>query len=120
MRKKALQTITMAAGILTALVVVVSQLFFFQTPQFSKKETSKLTADTKADKKENKQTGDEHYITLPSVSQPSPSATVEADQKSCCLLEIVFEERKSETHSINVTRTVGKFFTTLFRVIISP
>ncbi len=98
-------------GVLTAMLVVFSQLFFFEAASYAKKEI-------KTEKQEN-QPGDELTITLPSFSQPS-SVNVELHQKSFCLFEILFEKSNEERNAHPVPLLVGKFFQTLFRVIISP
>jgi hypothetical protein len=102
----------MIAGIVTALVIVFSQLFFFQVSNYNKK-------DVKTEKQQEQQS-DESYISLPSVSQPSSSLLVEGIQKSACLFEIVFEENEEEPEPSDVPLSLSKFFHTLFRVIISP
>lgn len=100
-------------GVLTALVVVFSQLFYFQTARYAKKEI-------KTEKQEKQQDhGDEANVSLPSFSQPS-SAHVEANQEPCCLLEILFEKSKEEDRTNRLPFSFSKFFQTLFRVIIAP
>src|SRR5687768_9142509 len=111
MKKERLHTITICMGVLTALVVVCSQLFFFQTARYVKKEI-------KTEKHEKQQDSDDLNVTLPSFSQPS-SAHVEANQESCCLFQILFEKSKGEDHSDQLSFSFSKLFKTLFRVIIA-
>ena len=113
MRKNRIRIWTMIMGIITALVIVFSQLFFYQNANYSKKEIKK------GEEQKEQNSSDETYITPPSVSQ-SFSTHVEGDQKSSYLFEILFEEDEVENKPIEIPRSLGKFFHTLFRVIISP
>ncbi len=100
-------------GVLTAFVVVFSQLFFFQSARYTKKEI-------KTEKQEKQQdNNDEASVTLPSFSQPS-SAHVEANHASCCLFEILFEKSKEADNTDRLPFSFSKFFQTLFKVIIAP
>ncbi len=103
----------MVMGIITALIVVFSQVFFIPATNYSKKET-------KTDREQKQKSTDESYVSLPSVSQPSPSIHVEVIQKSCFLFEILFEKGEEAEETVNFPLSLGKFFHTLFRVIISP
>lgn len=113
MRKDRIHTLTMITGVITALVVVCSQLFFFQASNPGKK-------DIKTEKEQNHPDDEAAYISLPSVSQQSHSTHVEVIQRSACLFEILFEKKKQINESLDVPLSLGKFFHTLFRVIISP
>lgn len=113
MAKKAhVQTTTLAAGILTALIIVVSQLFYFETAHACKKEI-------KTEQQQGDQSGDDAYITLPSSTLPS-STHVQFNQEAFCLFEILFEEENTEERDFNVSLPLSKFFQTLFGAIISP
>jgi hypothetical protein len=105
----------MVMGIITALVVVFSQVFYFQPTDYSKKETK-----SEQQKKQEKSSENNHsYISLPSISQSS-STHVEVDHESSFLLDILFEGKEKETRSAEVPIAFGRFFHTLFRAIISP
>ena len=110
-RKSKIRLGTLIAGILTALVVVISQLFYFQTAAHAKKEV-------KTEQQQSEDSGDEAYITLPSSTLPS-SVHIELDQ-CFCLLEIFSEEEEDEDHTINFTPPVSQFFQILLGAIISP
>lgn len=115
MAKKAhIQTTTIITGVLTALIIVVSQLFYFETAHTCKKEIK-----TEQQQDDQSQSGDEAYITLPSSTLPS-STHVEFNQEAFCLFEILFEEENTEEHDFNVSLPLSKFFQTLFGAIISP
>jgi hypothetical protein len=116
MKKNTARTLTMIVGVITALVVVFSQVFYFDAPNYAKKE-----AKTGQEKKKNKEdeTG-KSYVSLPSISQPTASTNVEADHALTFLQEILFENKKEPGNHAAVPLSLGKFFHTLFRVIISP
>jgi hypothetical protein len=106
----------MIMGVITALVVVFSQVFYFQASNYAKKEVK-----SGQEKKQDKQSEtDNHYTSLPSISQPTTATHVEADHESSFLLEILFEDKEEPTDLAAVPLSLGKFFHTLFRVIISP
>jgi hypothetical protein len=102
-------------GIITALVIVFSQVFYFQASNYAKKEVKKELG--KSDEKSSDR--DNSYITLPSISQSS-STHVEVGHESSFLQEILFEDIKEKTHRLEIPFSLGSFFNTLFRVIISP
>lgn len=115
MAKKAhIQTTTIITGVLTALIIVVSQLFYFEQAHTCKKEIK-----TEQQQSDQSQSDDGAYITLPSSTLPS-STHVEFNQEAFCLFEILFEEEKTEEHDFNVSLPLSKFFQTLFGAIISP
>lgn len=103
-------------GVFTALIIVFSQLFYFQGASFCKKEIN----TEQAPEKDTSSSGEESYISLPQGSLPSASTQVELNQESVCILEINFKEKTEEYLSTSVATLTGKFFQTLFRAIISP
>jgi H+/gluconate symporter-like permease len=113
MNKKRLHTLTIVMGVITALVMVCSQLFFFEVAKYTKK-------DVKTEKHEQQHEEDESYISLPSFSQPTSSAHVSLSHKPFCLFEILFENNKEEVDTHTIPLSLGKFLQTLFRVTISP
>jgi flagellar biosynthesis component FlhA len=114
MRKNSIQILTMITGILTALIIVFSQFFFFQNATYSKKLV-------KTEKQEEKKNNDaKTQISLPSFSQSSSAHPEVQTKSSSCLFEILFEEVGEETHTVDIPLSFGKFFQTLFRAIIAP
>lgn len=105
---------TLFFGILTALVIVLSQLFWFQAATFTKK-----VAETEQKKDAAKEATQEAQISLPSSSLPSTN-TVVVEHDFSFIHEILFEKENSTEVSKSVLQTAGKFFQTLFRAIISP
>ncbi|MBL7859149.1 MAG: hypothetical protein JNM57_15760 [Cyclobacteriaceae bacterium] len=112
MTKTKKHNLTIAFGIFTALVVVFSQLFLFESSGFQKKEV-------KTEKQEEKNGGDVAYISQPSSSLPT-STTVLSTYDSFCVLEILFESETESDHASNKSLFPEKLFFTLFRFIISP
>lgn len=105
---------TLFFGILTALVIVLSQLFWFQAATLTKK-----VAETEQQSDAPKKATQEAHISLPSSSLPS-SNTVVVEHDFSFIHEILFERENSPEVSKSVLQTAGKFFQTLFRAIISP
>ncbi len=101
---------TLFFGILTAMVIVLSQLFWFQAATFTKK-----VAETEQKSDAAKETTQEAQISLPSSSN-----TVVVEHDFSFIHEILFEKENSPEVSKSVLLTAGKFFQTLFRAIISP
>ncbi|MBT1709776.1 hypothetical protein KK062_16145 [Fulvivirgaceae bacterium PWU5] len=103
---------TLAAGVLTALIVIVSQLFYFQTAaHHSKKEVKTEQQDSS--------TPDGTYITLPSSTLPSSSHVV-FQQQVFCLFTVLVKTVETSAPDRSVSPTPSRFFRTLFRTIISP
>jgi hypothetical protein len=117
MNKQTGKILTMVAGVITALVVVFSQVFYFQAPAYAKKEVK--TGHEKKEK-QSEQKDKRQFLSLPSISQPTASTNVEADHESAFLLEILFEDKAEPADHTAIPRSLGKLFHTLFRVIISP
>jgi hypothetical protein len=105
---------TLFFGILTAMVIVLSQLFWFQAATLTKKVAAK---EQKADAA--KEATQEAQISLPSSSLPSTN-TVVVENDFSFIHEILFEKENSPEASKTILFTAGKFFQTLFRAIISP
>lgn len=115
MHKKAhIRSGMLAIGLLTALAIVVSQLFYFQanTHARAKKETKT--------EQQEQQNGDDTYVSLPSSSMPSSSHVELQQQETFCLFEIILEDKESTTHDTGIGLPINQFFQTLFGAIISP
>jgi len=112
-KRNAIRFGTLLIGVLTALAIVLSQLFFFHVPveHKVKKEHQENSTDSSA--------SDEAYYSLPSTIVPS-SAHVEVHQETFCLFEILFEEDGVETEDSGVTLPVSHYLQTLLGVVISP
>lgn len=107
--------LTLITGIITALVIVVSQFFYFEKPEPSKKE---VKTEHQQDPSSDNQS--DAYITLPSSTLPSSTTHPEFQQQSFCLFEIIYPEKEAEQHDFSVSIPLGTFFQTLFHTIISP
>lgn len=106
--------LTLAMGLLTAITVVVTQLFFFQVQE------SDYNKEVAATQQEDSSTSSEEaYFTLPSSTLPS-SNHVEVHQETFLLIEILFGEEDSSVNFELVTKPVSQWLFTLFRTAISP
>jgi hypothetical protein len=104
--------LTLLVGLLTALVIVFSQLFYFQAATYCQKKVE----TTQHDKNTG---GTESYISIPS-STISSTPHIEINQDLSFVLEILFEKKAEEQLPANITASAGRLFQTLFRFIIAP
>lgn len=104
--------LTLLAGIATAVVIIFSQLFYFQAANYCQE---KVDTEQQAHKKD----GTESYISIPSSSISSTSH-IEITQDLSFVLEILFEGESKEEEVTRISLPVDRFFQTLFRFIISP
>jgi flagellar basal body-associated protein FliL len=103
---------TIFFGIITALVVVFTQLFWFQAADFSRKSA-------KTEQQADASTETEAHISLPSTSLTTPN-TIQVEQDFSFIHEILFEKESEKKPAQTLVSVAGKFFHTLFRAIISP
>jgi hypothetical protein len=103
----------MIFGSLTAVMVIVTQLFLFEGIQ--------ETHDTgvRTEKTSDEPSGDKVFLSAP---QPSVLSSFQAglNHESVFLFEILLDSREHKGWSPEVPVSIGKYFLTLFRTIISP
>ena len=104
--------LTLLVGIVTAGVIVFSQLFYFQAATYCQEKVDTEQSDKKSDAPES-------YISIPS-STISSASTIEIHQDISFVLESLFEKEADEESDHTISLPVNKFFHTLFRFIISP
>lgn len=113
-KTEAKRKLTLAMGLLTAVMVVVTQLFFFQAQEpASKKEVAA------SQQKDSSTSSEEAYFTMPSSTLPS-SNHIEVHQETFFLIEILFGKEDSSVSFEIVTKPVSQWLFTLFRTAISP
>ena len=112
MEKERSQTASIVLGSLLALAIVFSQ---YLTPEYLSCPEKAKTEQTK-DESENKRTP---VISLPTFSIPAP-VSVQVNLIPYCLFEFFFEEDIDENYVQDDESYTGRFFETMFRVIISP
>jgi hypothetical protein len=105
--------LTLLAGIATAVVIIFSQLFYFQAANYCQE---KVDTEQQAHKKD----GTESYISIPSSSISSSSHIEITQDLSSFVLEILFEGESKEEEVTRISVPVNRIFQTLFRFIISP
>lgn len=111
--------LTLAAGIAAALLIVFSQLFYFQAATYCQKKAETEQKEKKLpDGKTNNETGHEAYISLPTNSIPSVSQ-IEISDGISFVLETVLETNEEEAITEKYV-LVNSLFQTLFRFIIAP
>ena len=112
MKKAERHFATTALGIIVALGIVASQLFYI--PQQSSEKEKIKTTQSHDDSSE-----DEVYFSVPSSTVPS-SAHVELNPNVFFLFEIFFEEKEIESTEFKISIPVSRCFRTLFGLAISP
>lgn len=116
MEKRIYKIYTILLGILTAFVVVFSQLFLYQGAELCKKEKQ----ETEAEQPASGATEDQGtFISLPTNSV-FPSLHKEVSHEAIFLFEIFFNEEEQSFYVPDVAPALGKYFQTLFHIIISP
>ncbi len=101
----------MVIGIVVALGVICSQLFYFPQTTLSKKETKAEHHQSDSD--------DQVYFSVPSTSLPS-SAHVELNPNVFFLFETLFEGSTFQIPEFKIAIPLGQFFRTVFGLTISP
>ncbi len=103
----------MIFGSLTAAMVVVTQLFFFEGPRDTH------DSGVKTEKTSDESSGEKVFFSAP---QPSVLSSFNAglSHEAVFLFEILLDGREHKAWSPEVPVSLGKYFLTLFRTIISP
>lgn len=118
MKRRQSRLILIITGLLTAAVILLSQLFFVQNNGLTKKEVK--TEQTEDLENPNQETPEDLVITAtPSISIPI-SSTIEVEKEQSFIFEILFEHEITFPNKVEINRSLGKFFQHMFRVIISP
>lgn len=118
MGKKQSRILLIITGLITAGVILFSQLFYVQNASLVKKEV-KIEQTEDQDSEDQDAQEDLVITSAPSISVPA-SATIEVEKEQAFIFEILFEQEIDFPTKVEVSRTLGKFFQHLFRVIISP
>lgn len=104
--------LVLLTGITTAVIIVFSQLFYFQAATYCQKKAT-------TEKHEQKKDAPKTYFSIPS-STISSAPTVQINEDISFVLETLIEVETEEESTPTVSLPVNKFFQTLFRVLISP
>lgn len=109
-RRKIARAALLIFGTAIALAVLFSQLFFFQTPGNQAKVIAEQT---------DSESGNQ-YLSVPPISLPVGSATVEANQGFIFILEILFESPDNPSDIRPSGWKVSRLLETLLQTVISP
>jgi hypothetical protein len=112
MKKAELHVTTTAIGVIVALAVIASQLFYFPQQSSQKKET-------KTEQSSSEQSEDQVYISVPTSTAPS-SAHVELNPNVFFLFEIIFDKIEVNSFDLDISLPLSQCFRTLFGLAISP
>jgi len=109
---------TLVAGMLTAAVIVFSQLFYFQAATYCQEKAQTQQKEKESPVKNGKETtSHEAYISIPSNTITSVSAIQLSDGLSF-IQEILCAPNENET-VVETPVLANRFFYTLFRFIIA-
>lgn len=103
----------MAAGILTALVIVLSQVFFFQAAEYSTKEV-------KTEKQDPASADDHAYFLSVPVTSILSTSHISLNVDFTFIVDVLFQPAQESDTQTQTPLALGKFFQTLFKVIIAP
>lgn len=103
----------MIFGSLTAVVVIFTQLFLYEGTQHTKDH------GVKTEKTSGESSGEKVFISGP---QPSVLSSFDASlsHEAVFLFEILLDNQEHKGWAPEVPVSLGKYFLTLFRIIISP
>jgi hypothetical protein len=104
--------LTLLAGLATAMVIIFSQLFYFQAATYCQKKAD-------SSQEEQKSGGKESHFSIPSSSISSVSH-IEINQDLSFVLEILFDQENDSPSESEGSLPVNRLFQTLFRFIIAP
>lgn len=102
-------------GILTAGIIVLSQLYCFHEACQQHDAAAKTAQQQENKKAETPQA----YFTMPSGTAPAP-ASFEVSQETVFICDIPLHEEEDNSRPSLIFIFLDKFFQTLLRVIISP
>ncbi len=102
---------------LTAAVIVFSQLFYFQAATYCQEKAQTQQKEKEAPVKGGKETSQQAYISIPSNTITSISA-IELSDGISFVQEILCEPREDEM-ATETPALANRFFYTLFRFIIA-
>lgn len=107
------------SGVVTALVIVFSQLYCFQVV-CDKSELLHNKAKQEQKGTDHKKTGDkEAFFAMPSSVVP-PAISICIDQEIVLIYNIVLDEEERDIPQAHGKIPLGKLFLNMFRVIIAP
>ncbi|HEX5168769.1 MAG TPA: hypothetical protein VFW11_06325 [Cyclobacteriaceae bacterium] len=107
------KTATLTFGVLTAAIFIVSQLFCYQHSESPKTEA-------KTEKHSKELPDDQGGFVIVAASPGLSSIQTQINHEISFLFEIVFQGSKPQTLLPDVPLALGKYFQTLFNIIISP
>jgi hypothetical protein len=113
MRGSNRKTAGMIFGLITAAVLVVSQLCCYQQNDFNKKEQKTEESGTVP-------THDGENIFIVAANSTISSIQTQIHQEIIFLFEILFLDNEQQSWTTEVPIALGKYFRTLFHIIISP
>lgn len=115
MKNREYKIATMIIGVVTALLVVFSQIFQYQEQQQLVKNQK-----VKTEKQSDSHDDDASYVSQQPSFTVQSSCTVHFSQAAILLFEVCGGEHRPTVIGHEVPRLMGKFFQTLFQILIAP
>jgi hypothetical protein len=111
MQKTKVHIATTVLGLLLAVALVFANVLLPQQRSVSEKKI-----------KTEQKTPDQQYsfVSAPTITPPSSSATIECSLVAHCIFEIEQRQQHGSVHSVITLLRPQKLFKTLFRVTIAP
>ena len=108
-----LRLVTVLVGVLTALMIVCSQVFYFE---FSKPVAGKVETEQQGTSSSNQ----EEVISLPTTYSLPASTNVLQSHEFSFIEEILLNGKLTDFTPVDVQISIGGLFKTLFHFIIAP
>lgn len=108
-----IRLLTLLLGILTALVIVVTQMFYFGAARVAEQTPV-------AEQQDATTSGDESFISLPSLYSLPSSIHVVLSHEFSFIEEILLDGNQTESRPAELQLHPGRLFKTLFYFIIAP
>ena len=103
----------MALGLIVAVAIIFSQSYTLHS------KAAKV-ASTEQGEKQTQEQNNQEQTTILSVTNLPSAPSISLTQEAFCLFEISFFQPVSQDHDDQVYSTLGKFFSRIFSVLISP
>jgi hypothetical protein len=122
MKKPRNHTATVILGVITALIIVLSQVFYYQGAGYCTTAKGTIEQHDQAGQPEQsaeKSRSSASFISLPSITVLS-SFHAAFQHPSIFLFELTSNGEEPESWTPEISIFLGKYFQTLFHIIISP
>ena len=103
----------MVLGLIVAVAIIFSQTHTLNSKSITKADTAQSDCS-------GQEEGNQEATAVLSVTNLPTAPSISLTQEAFCLFEISFFQPVSQPHDDQVNAPLGKFFRTVFSVLISP